>query len=374
MSNKKSIGGRTVAHTMRHSRREIKEIHRLLDRTVVKPEAFEQWLIESKETSLSNCLAPLSNYLLHHSPSKLYRLRGISNLDFALDALRSDKFFLSRADLFNDPYDCLLYYDETHLRAQIEQHISRENLAEFFQQADILQEGTAQLNAVLDFFDEKRDEFVYETLSNIAENPLQKSICIASLTEDISSPVMWAHYADDHCGFAIEYQFPGDFFPPHPFFVRGEDINYDWYGWRSLLPVRYSEERADSTQLMDWYCLCERNQQLYPDYLMNNLSHLLPDLLLKTKLSLQKSHTWGYEQEWRLILSQEWPNEAEDTHPHFEFPAAAIYLGTRISDENRSKLLEIAEQKHIPAYQMYIDHSSRRYEVKFKDCTMFTAV
>lgn len=36
---------------------------------------------------------------------------------------------------------------------------------------------------------------------------LQQSTYIACFTESVTSPVMWAHYTDNHKGFAIEYRY-----------------------------------------------------------------------------------------------------------------------------------------------------------------------
>lgn len=349
-----------------YNSKESKEIHRILNRTIIDPECFAEWIETRDGSNLSQTLQPLSNYLKHHSPAKLYKMRTFSA--HSIEALQHDLLFLSRADHFNDPYDCLLYFDDRHLQRQIEQHISTENIRSYLEHSNIIfpiGDKFKDIDSLLEFLESEKAVFLESValLFPDVTDALQKSTYVASLTEDIGEPTMWAHYADEHRGFAIEYQFSPDYFPPHPYFIADGEL--EAYGWRSLLPIFYSNQKADGTQLADWYCLCKMKEKFSLRKDPYDLSELLIDLLAKTKLSLRKSATWSYEKEWRLMITHEWPNYIGADRGSVIVPATAIYLGAKMIPDHRARLTEIAKSKNIPVYEMYIDHSSRNYEVKF---------
>ena len=146
------------------------------------------------------------------------------------------------------------------------------------------------LDDFLLFLSKHRKEFINQSVDLLPtiSGKLQSNTYVASLTNTIQSPIMWAHYACNHEGFAIEYQFPPEFFSPSPMLVPNSD--YNWYGWRSLLPVLYDERRADGTQLAEWYALCEwHNLIIGEERKEYDMNWALPDLLLKTKLCLIKA-------------------------------------------------------------------------------------
>lgn len=92
---------------------------------------------------------------------------------------------------------------------------------------------------------------------------LQRGTLAACFSEQICSPIMWSHYANEHTGFALEYTFPRDFFCLSPFFDGESEGEIQGFGWRSLLPVAYTESRLDGTELAEWFCLCTMNDRLF---------------------------------------------------------------------------------------------------------------
>lgn len=282
--------------------------------------------------------------------------------DHSISAFAEDHLYLTRANRFNDPYDCLLYFDSQKLQEQIDNKLSKENILTAFQNR--LPNLSIEEHIVTSIVNQLKPVFMAE-VSKICPQTvdmLQRNMYIACFTEDIKSPIMWSHYADYHKGFAIEYQFDSDMFYPRPL-IPGDD-RFGGYGWRSLLPVHYSKHRTDGTSLADWYSLCEMaSKTLSPDVELD-LSSSLPDMLLKTKLSLHKAEMWAYEKEWRMILSHEYPNSFGEPIIHFIAKAAGIYLGAKMRPEYRQQLINIATQKAIPIYEMVIDHASKEYEMK----------
>ena len=345
--------------------KEAKHIHKLLKRTIVSPEAFYKWSNNEPE-ELSKTLAPLNNYITHHAPSKLYKMRTAS--DMAFDALEKDKLYLTRADYFNDPYDCFLTFDIEKLKSLILRNLSDEKMSHFIANSGIplpIGDDFPTVDAILKVFRSKRAEFLEKCASILPDVTveLQKNTYVASLTENIISPVMWAHYANNHKGFAIEYQFRTDMFSPHP--IITPDKGLTWHGWKSILPVYYSKNRLDGSSLAEWFALCKWWNTLCVDKKIDcDMSNYLPDLLLKTKLCLQKSMEWAYEREWRLTIANNWPNHIGAESAHIFYPPTGIYLGERISSQNSMRLKEIAQEKNIPVYQMYIDHSGKEYKME----------
>lgn len=340
----------------------VREIHRLLDRIQISPDLFLAWISSDDNNALYEHLRSLINYTEGHTPTKLYRFRSCSTNSF--QALHEDLLYLTRADYFNDPYDCLLYFNADKLRNSILNFISDENLLKYLQSANIqfpIGDKFNTMDELLTFLLSKRDSFLDAVSEKFvsASNQLKESTFIACLTEDVTSPVMWAHYADCHKGFAIEYEFPKDFFYPNPYHVT--NVDYDWFGWRSLLPVLYDKFKPEGTELAEWYCFCAMFQETYKTDTSPNLCAFANDLLLKTKLCLKKADIWSYEKEWRLVYTREWPIKIEDDRANTIYPASAIYLGSQISAENKTNLISIAKAKSIPVFETFVDYTSSTY-------------
>lgn len=352
---------------MAYNSTRTKEIHRLLNQTIITPEQLFTWTEKRDNDILWDLLQPLANYLKHHKPAKLYRLRNDSPK--SIDAFSKDQVYLSRADYFNDPYDCMLHFDEDTILQSIKSELTEENLRNFFSHTaqTLTPDKQSELSEKwLPLMLLMRDTFM-EGVSHILPSVntyLQQDMEVACFTEDVTSPIMWSHYAKNHEGFAIEYQFRSNMFWPHPYSVP--DVAYDWYGWRSLLPVLYSDKRKDGSALANWYSLCITRDQIGFGGKGNDLSRFLPDSLLKTKLGLHKASAWQYELEWRLIFSTEWPNKVKEGTVHIEYPASAVYLGCNTDKDVKKELIKMAKSKGIPAFQMYIDYSSEEYKLSYR--------
>lgn len=340
-----------------------KEIHNLLQKTVIPPGFFELWL-NNHPGLMAAQLKPLNTYLEDKAPKKLYRLRSFSKN--SVKALEEGKLFFSRADKFNDPYDCLLRVDSNKLREKVFKQISDSQFKGYLQSIGLkfpVNDSIKSLDDIVALSGMYRDKFlddVTATFPNIIDL-LQKGTYITCLSETVTSPIMWSHYSDNHKGFAIEYNFEPSFFCPAPHLPG--DNKFNGYGWRSLLPVHYSKLRADAIDLVDWYALCEMQEKCGCNL---DATYYIPDMLLKTKLCLEKHEAWAYEKEWRIILTFEWPNKFCDYNIHLKYDATAIYLGTRMAKNERQKLITIAKKINIPVYEMYIDHSSGEYEMQYR--------
>ena len=123
------------------------------------------------------------------------------------------------------------------------------------------------------------------------------------VTEDNDNLLMWAHYANNHEGFVVEFDCDNSFFQQG----LGEDIMC-----ASLSKVVYSQN-VPTTSLLD----------------MKNFDFILT-----------KSDDWSYEQEWRMLLQQKDCVKNIPAEPHdtclFEIPVESIkrvILGCRADSE-----------------------------------------
>src|SRR5262245_42021305 len=126
------------------------------------------------------------------------------------------------------------------------------------------------LNSLLSEEEEKRiglevdSSYIRSIADEILPN-LYEKLGILCLTEKSDNLLMWAHYADHHRGFVLEFD------PHHEFFNRkkgGDDL------YHHPAKVGYSDTRPSVS---------------FKDY-------------LGVVTLLTKSVEWEYEQEWRMIL------------------------------------------------------------------------
>jgi hypothetical protein len=180
---------------------------------------------------------------------------------------------------------------------------------------------------------------------------------IACFSEDVTSNVMWSHYADSHKGFVIEYDFNN---------YINRCINCEKQSLcpnkhnETILPVRYSNERFDATLLL----IYSASLFLINKFLKDGTA-LLDDQLVVYKALLNKSTDWSYEKEWRLISLSDNPSCMEQLN----LKPKAIYLGIDIRPINSKILKQLAKEKNIPVYQMNVDFEATNYSLKYFQVT-----
>lgn len=154
---------------------------------------------------------------------------------------------------------------------------------------------------------------------------IQSGYRICSFSERLDSLLLWSHYADQHKGIAIEYDF--------------SQCDHSDIRSRCMWPVLYSENLFDASGYIS-----QSRQQNF-----NNLFAIIA--------AMHKSMDWSYEQEWRLIIP------TGETYAPFSIAVpkpSAIYLGSRISQSNKIAILDIANMKKIPVHAMTCAHNQFR--------------
>ena len=152
---------------------------------------------------------------------------------------------------------------------------------------------------------------------------------IGCLATDPKNRLMWSHYADSHRGFCIEYDFNS---------LKDEVLPF---------PIIYSENRP----LVPWKAAI--------DHTSESNEQAIKDLTLGL---LTKDQAWEYENEWRVLLPAANP-------PDLKVPITAIYLGAHITSENKTIILEIADNHKIPVKQMKTDRGA--YELHMENVLNF---
>lgn len=319
-------------------------------------------------------LRPIVEYAHSIMPPRLFRYRECSERQF--DAFNNDRIYAVNAQMFNDPYDCLIRYDEDYLFDTIKQGSSFDaiktlrddlnnggHLPEMWNTL-LGEEGSKIMKNIIchatDEFLEKRKSIFEskkkETFNNIdaifkqAENFLRRNTFIACFSETVKSITMWSHYADSHKGFVLEYDFKHLNRECDKCDIKDnckdKVIHY-------IFPVIYDSKRYDGTSFVESYF--GKSIGLYAD---------INDVMFYTKASLNKSPQWKYEKEWRMFLSKN--NSMEQSCLHINIRPIAIYYGYGISSINKKILSEMAKEKGLKEYQMYIDTQSDKYSMKYR--------
>ena len=148
---------------------------------------------------------------------------------------------------------------------------------------------------------------------------LKKTFRIACFTTTPYSQLMWGgSYADQHRGFCIEYTIL-------PQEAKYQDV------YLNLFPMVYCKTRPNVTRK-----LVEAKDKMYT-------TDVLWDIYFHG--ALRKSIDWAYQNEWRLLLPK---GEHKDNYNIEFFPITKVFLGNRMTTQNRKIIIEICKKRGIP--------------------------
>lgn len=283
-------------------------------------------------------------------PSSLYKYRVIN--EYSIQNLENDEVWVTTADKFNDPYDCALTLDCQYIKEILKKNLisivptimKQKGIDLKVADAELENFRNQPLQAFLKYILEKDQTFAKEPdkiqeiisfIENFFEEKLkqqiqkhvntsQKGIFICCFSELNDSILMWSHYAANHTGICVEYDFkqsgPGDILT------------------RVLQPLIYKDEIFDLSK----YLLQDKEK-------FNNL--------VTSYLAITKSLEWSYEKEWRLSFSI---GGGIDPFNRKVPKPKAIYLGSKISAENKELIINLAARKGFPVYQMKLANNAFR--------------
>ena len=263
------------------------------------------------------------------------------------DVLKNGVIRFSPPTVLNDPFELKPHISELFTKDFVRSNF-KENLSDTL------------TNFYTEFSNETKQKFSLESLLMIAKNDpsrvikffydyenkarlicqnkmedvFGRMIGILCLTETPNNLLMWAHYADSHQGFAIEFN------SSNIFFDRRKTEEDDF---RHLRKVIYSKER--------------------PNIVLSELDTFAP--------FLTKGLEWSYESEWRIMDHLETASKIIGEGPSaihlFEFPKSAIkrvIFGCKISESKKDEILKIIESSKN--YQQIACVQAQIHESKFE--------
>jgi len=283
-----------------------------------------------------------------HLPKSIFKYREVN--ENSIKNLEEDTVWLADPSNFNDPYDCAHTVDFSRIKNHqspaffeklMKEKGSELNLSD--KQKNTLSMSQDPLSDLMDILlsrePPERREGIKAALTS-AQNKMHEDLALAnsksiastfklcSFSERNDSMLMWAHYASYHQGFCIEYDL--------------ESIPYSDYRRRFLYPTIYSDDMFDAT---------EHLMKGVEDENFNNL-HL-------SLASLVKAKDWEYEKEWRLVFA----NGIFNSERAYNIgKPKMVYLGTKVSQENQDRLIEICSRRDIPVRKMKAHHSMFKLE------------
>ena len=170
----------------------------------------------------------------------------------------------------------------------------------------------------------------------------EEMIGVLCLTETPDNLLMWAHYADSHQGFVVEFDSDA------PFFNQRNGSSDEF---RHIRKVAYSDSR--------------------PSLILSESEGFSP--------FFTKGIDWSYEAEWRMMLPLFEANHVIGQGPTgvhlFAYPRTAIrsvIFGCRMTEATKRNLTNILqtvdELRSIECYQASIDKEHYRLRVSPVDC------
>lgn len=308
----------------------------------------------------------------------LYRYYPCS--EYALENISVPQITLVSPVKFNDAYDTLPYFDFERSRRELE-WLTPEKLADLISKARSGENFTTEEKS---WFDRDVDamelfrrghkdlkippsrqelECMVKKVRDIVETPLenlvrqlQRMVRVACFSERHDSMYMWAHYADNHRGFCVEYEM-------RPFFLgvlRNISDTEPGGSYVAFLPVVYRKDRYDySWGISGFFKNLLRGaggEAICEDYL---------DRWIHLRTSLFKSDEWEKEREWRLV--EYGFNSVPREYRNVPSRPNRIFLGAKMSEEDKTRLTALVrnssekELSRVPMLHMTLSGRSREY-------------
>ena len=258
-------------------------------------------------------------------PKSFFKFRNLS--ERTIENIQDNYIWLAEISSLNDPFECSVQIDNNE---GLRKYYSTEGFKKNFnfisgQQISDLEvqslvksknpwetylEICRKRKIPLFLTSEQHLEKVNKRWNEIVKETNEKiRICRFSVSKQ--SLLLWSHYADEHKGITIEYNFEDT-----------EEVR------TFIQPVVYRKE-IEKIGFFEEY-----------------------DTMKMVGSSLIKSKDWEYEDEWRLTIFKQkdnFPQKINVPNPK------AIYLGTRFDfncEKLKKELFVIAEKRKIPIFQM----------------------
>ncbi len=211
-------------------------------------------------------------------------------LRFVLSPIQTSHFYLPTRKELNDPSEGLL---DNKIMSQVHGFLT--SVIGFGERQDLTRDLTKRANEITDSIN---------------------STGVFSLTTDPTDELMWAHYANSHCGIAVEYDLE-----KLTRFAPGSLLHQ--------FPITYSQKP--------------------PSIGLNDIE---PNKLMKNMLGY-KSKRWTYECEYRVLV-----DNVNGTFPHDYHAIKSITFGIRVEESIRQEIIELTKHKVPAFYEIKDNHKN----------------
>ena len=251
-----------------------------------------------------------SNY-----PETIYKYRTWSNSHHR-KILTKNQLYLASPKNFNDPLDCrignnygLLDTDDKireYAEIVTERHkvaVIKMGLNPQIEKQRIIKELKTDMRSV----QKKDDEYIF--------GMQDKHFGVLSLSERFDSILMWSHYAEFHKGFCVGFN--EEKMRQSNLFGQGGPVNYDTH-FPKIDP--------------------RKNRGMEKSFVQTHT----------------KAKDWAYEMEYRLTQLF-FPKEPKKDDRIITFPTeliSEIILGLKTPEEHKREIIEIANEKKIPIFEI----------------------
>lgn len=268
-----------------------------------------------------------------------YKYKGVSNrelLDKNINNILNNEFYAASKEQLNDPNE--FYIDDRTIQRYIDDtQLFTTGLETLYRVTKEMNRVTKEMNKT--FADSSEDTFLNEMEKEIprmkeeglsASKSLGKSkhkffldnhqTGVFSLTDRHDNELMWAHYAESHKGFAIQYY--------HKAIVN--EKGFFRVEYRNIPPILKN--------------------------IIDKVEYLSAQDMLKEILGV-KSESWRYENEVRIVLETS-GNKSFDA----EKAISGIYFGANIDDETEEYIYKKLQGLDLSFYKMAPKQGSYKLE------------
>lgn len=253
---------------------------------------------------------------------KLYKYEP--DCDTKLNTLKNGKVWLACPKSFNDPFDCNIAHYDNELGFLTPKQ-KKEILKTIYPSFNCTRPNfvNRSLYKKIHEYYNSEDENAPELINAIKERYLDLGICCFTAS-GFDNAVMWAHYANNHKGYCVEYSYS-----------QPLSVDLENHFRRGIIPVTYVQSlpQVELMQLL-----------INPNKVAKNLAAI-------------KNSNWSYEKEYRLIslcCSNNTLNMSQ-----VGLKVSAIYTGLATCKTTVSTLKEVADQLGVSLYGMTIDETGQ---------------
>lgn len=251
-------------------------------------------------------------------PTKIYKYVWLSDdedkNEEKFKALEEDKIWCSRYTALNDPFEFAAIYIDPEVM-KVEGY------------------SDGYINIVMEFYEKTKD-----------------ILRICSFSKLLNNMPLWAHYANNHRGFCIEY-----------------DIN----DGDKVFPIIYTENRKEDHAFFLEFINTRNRINNYErqygcvneDDLLNSLRHISYMYLANAT----KHYSWNYEKEYRVIFAKENPDEKRGdliACNDCGLKAKKVFLGRSCKTEHINRLKEVSLRLKLEDPMQMCTGLDSKYELK----------